>query len=34
VLKVANEENNWQGSVRFVDASGKPVTDLKVQTAP
>lgn len=33
VLKVANEENNWQGSVRFVDAAGKPVTDLKVQTA-
>ena len=34
VLKVANEENNWQGSVRFVDAAGKPVTDFKVQTAP
>ena len=33
VLKVANEENNWQGSVRFVDAAGKPVTDIKVQTA-
>ncbi len=34
VLKVVNEENNWQGSVRFVDATGKPVTDVKVQTAP
>lgn len=34
VLKVINEENNWQGSVRFVDAAGKPVTDLAVQTAP
>ena len=34
VLKVANEENNWQGSVRFVDKAGKPVTDLKIQTAP
>ncbi len=32
VLKVANEENNWQGRIRFVDAAGKPVTDLKVQT--
>ncbi len=34
VLKVINETNNWQGSVRFVDAAGKPVTDLKIQTAP
>jgi hypothetical protein len=34
VLKVANEENNWQGSVRLLDAAGKPVTDVKVQTAP
>ena len=34
VLKVINEENNWQGSVRFVDAAGKPVTDLKIETKP
>ena len=34
VLKVANEENNWQGSVRFLDAAGKPVTDFKVETKP
>lgn len=34
VLKVVNEENNWQGSVRFLDKSGKPVTDLKVETKP
>jgi hypothetical protein len=34
VLKVVNEENNWQGSVRFLDAAGKPATDFKVQTAP
>ena len=34
VLKVANQENNWQGSVRFLDAAGKPVTDLKVATQP
>ncbi len=34
VLKVANEENNWQGSARFLDKSGKPVTDVKVQTQP
>jgi hypothetical protein len=34
VLKVANEENNWQGSVRFLDAADKPVTDLKIETKP
>lgn len=34
VLKVVNEENNWQGSVRFMDKSGKPVTDLKIDTKP
>lgn len=33
VLKVVNEENNWQGSVRFVDKAGKPITDLKIETA-
>lgn len=32
VLKVVNEENNWQGSVRFLDSAGKPVTDLKIAT--
>ena len=32
VLKVVNEENNWQGSVRFMTAAGKPVTDLKIET--
>jgi hypothetical protein len=32
VLKVVNEENNWQGSVRFLSAAGKPVTDLKIET--
>jgi hypothetical protein len=34
VLKVINEENNWQGSVRFVDSNGKPVTDLKIEMQP
>jgi hypothetical protein len=34
VLKVVNEENNWQGSVRFMDKDGKPLTNLKVQTTP
>ena len=34
VLKVVNEVNNWQGSVRFLNAAGKPVTDLGVETKP
>jgi hypothetical protein len=34
VLKVINQENNWQGSVRFLDRNGKPVTGLKISTAP
>ena len=34
VLKVVNEENNWQGSVRFMNSAGKPVTDFKVETKP
>lgn len=32
VLKVVNEENNWQGSVRFMDKAGKPVTDVTIST--
>lgn len=34
VLKVVNEENNWQGSVRFLNQAGKPVTDVKIETKP
>ena len=34
VLKVVNEENNWQGSVRFLDQAGKPVTDVRIETKP
>lgn len=34
VLKVVNEENNWQGSVRFLDKAGKPVTDVTIATKP
>jgi hypothetical protein len=34
VLKVINEENNWQGSVRFMDSAGRPLTDLKIEAKP
>lgn len=34
VFKVINENNNWEGCLRFVTSDGKPVTDLKVQLTP
>jgi hypothetical protein len=34
VLKVVNEENNWQGSVRIMDSAGRPLTDLKIEAKP
>jgi hypothetical protein len=34
VFKVINEQNSWQGSMRFLDKTGAPVTDLKVKLAP
>ena len=33
VHKVINEQNNWQGAIRFTDKDGKPVTTVKVQLA-
>ncbi len=34
VFKVVNQENNWQGCLRFVDASDKVLTGLKVKLMP
>jgi len=34
VLKVINEKGNWAGCVRFIDAAGKPVKNLKISIAP
>ena len=34
VFKVINEQNNWQGSMRFLDKTGAPVTDLKIKLSP
>lgn len=34
VFKVINEQNNWQGAVRFTDKSDAPVKGLKVASAP
>jgi hypothetical protein len=34
VFKVINELNSWQGSMRFLDKTGAPVTDLKIKLSP
>ena len=34
VFKVINETNNWQGSIRFKDKSGKPFTGVTIKLAP
>ena len=34
VFKVINENNNWQGCLRFTDKNGKPVTDCAVKLSP
>ena len=34
VFKVINEQNSWQGSMRFLDKSGAPLTDLKIKLSP
>jgi hypothetical protein len=34
VFKVTNEQNSWQGAMRFMDKSGAPLKDLKVKLSP
>jgi len=34
VFKVINEQNSWQGSMRFLDKTGAPVIDLKIKLSP
>jgi len=34
VFKVINENNNWQGSVRFTTKEGTAIKDYKIQLAP
>lgn len=34
VFKVINEQNSWQGAMRFLDKSGAPVKDLKIRLSP
>jgi hypothetical protein len=34
VFKVTNEQNSWQGAMRFLDKAGAPVKDLKIKMSP
>ena len=34
VFKITNEQNSWQGAMRFLDKSGAPVKDLKIKLSP
>ena len=34
VFKVVNQENNWQGSLRFVEANGNALRNIKIKLVP
>jgi hypothetical protein len=34
VFKIINEQGNWQGAMRFLDKSGRPLKDLKIKLSP
>jgi hypothetical protein len=34
VFKVTNEQNSWQGAMRFLDKSGAPLKNLKIKLPP
>ena len=34
VFKITNEQNSWQGAMRFLDKAGAPVKDLRIQLSP
>jgi hypothetical protein len=34
VFKILNEQGNWHGSMRFLDKSGVPLTNLKIKLSP
>jgi hypothetical protein len=34
VFKIFNEQGNWQGSMRFLDKSGAPLTNLRIKLSP
>ena len=34
IFKIFNEQNSWQGAMRFLDKSGAPLTNLKIKLTP
>ena len=34
VFKIINEQNNWQGALRFLDKAGAAVKDFKIKLSP
>jgi hypothetical protein len=34
VFKVTNEQNSWQGAMRFLDKAGAPLKHLKIKRSP
>lgn len=34
IFKVFNEQNSWQGAMRFLDKSNVPLTNLKIKLSP
>jgi hypothetical protein len=34
VFKITNEQNSWQGAMRFLDKAGASVKDLKIKLSP
>lgn len=34
IFKIFNEQNSWQGAMRFLDKSGVPPTNLKIKLSP
>ena len=34
VFKVINEQNSWQGAMRFLDKAGAPMKDFKIRLSP
>jgi hypothetical protein len=34
MFKITNEQNSWQGAMRFLDKAGAPVKDLRIKLSP
>jgi hypothetical protein len=34
VFKVTNEQNSWQGAMRFLDKAGAPLRNIRIKQSP